>query len=53
MVNRMAAYSTNGFADIPASQTIIPGSGDVTTNYTDVSGGTNSPSRYYRIRLVP
>ncbi|HUJ10342.1 MAG TPA: pectinesterase family protein [Verrucomicrobiae bacterium] len=47
------SYSTNGFTDIPASQTIIPGSGDVTTNYTDVAGGTNSPSRYYRIRLVP
>jgi len=47
------SYSTNDFVDIPASQTIIPGSGDVTTNYTDVSGGTNSPSRYYRIRLVP
>jgi hypothetical protein len=46
-------YSTNGFADILASQTIIPGSGAVTTNYTDAFGGTNSPSRYYRIRLVP
>ena len=47
------SYSTNGFADIPASLTIIPGSGDAKTNYTDVGGLTNSPSRYYRIRLVP
>jgi PKD repeat protein len=51
--NPSGSYSTNGFADIPASQTIIPGSGDVTTNYTDIGGGTNSPARYYRIRLVP
>jgi hypothetical protein len=32
---------------------IISGSGNVTTNYTDIGGGTNNPSRYYRIRLVP
>jgi autotransporter-associated beta strand protein len=44
-------YSTN-FNDISGS-IIIPGSGDVTTNYTDIGGATNSPSRYYRIRLVP
>jgi PKD repeat protein/endonuclease/exonuclease/phosphatase family metal-dependent hydrolase len=47
------SYSTNGFADIPASQTILSGSGDSTTNYTDTGGATNAPSRYYRIRLVP
>jgi uncharacterized repeat protein (TIGR03803 family) len=27
--------------------------GDTTTNYTDVGGATNKPSRFYRIRLVP
>jgi hypothetical protein len=32
---------------------IISGSGDATTNYLDVNGATNIPSRYYRIRLVP
>jgi hypothetical protein len=32
---------------------ILPGSGDATTNYIDDGGATNSPSRYYRIRLVP
>lgn len=47
------SYSTNGFADIPASQTIVSGSGDTTTNYVDVGGATNTPSRFYRIRLVP
>ncbi len=31
----------------------ISGSGDTTTNYLDVGGATNFPSRYYRIRLVP
>jgi len=32
---------------------VVQGTGDVTTNYVDVNGGTNSPARYYRIRLVP
>jgi hypothetical protein len=32
---------------------IVPGSGDVTTNYLDVGGATNVPARFYRIRLVP
>jgi hypothetical protein len=44
-------YTTN-FTDI-SSPIIISGSGDATTNYADSSGATNSPSRYYRIRLVP
>jgi hypothetical protein len=43
-------YTTN-FSDISGS-IIIPVSGDMTTNYTDVGGATNTPSRYYRIRLV-
>jgi len=32
---------------------VIPGSGDTTASYTDVGGAANTPSRYYRIRLVP
>ena len=32
---------------------ILPGSGDVITNYLDVGGATNAPARYYRVRLVP
>ncbi|HUI08413.1 MAG TPA: hypothetical protein VL486_15540 [Verrucomicrobiae bacterium] len=45
---------TNNFADITiAPYIIIPGSGDATNNYVEVSGATNAPSRYYRIRLVP
>jgi uncharacterized repeat protein (TIGR01451 family) len=47
------SYSTNDFADILDSQTIVTGSGDTTTNYTDTGGATNTPSRYYRVRLVP
>ena len=43
---------TNNFSDISGS-IIIPVSGDTTANYTDVGGATNTPSRYYRIRLVP
>ena len=45
-------YDTNNFTDI-SSLIVISGSGDTTTNYTDVGGATNSPSRYYRVRLVP
>jgi hypothetical protein len=44
-------YSTNyGDLGLPI---IITGTGDTTTNYVDVGGATNSPSRFYRIRLVP
>jgi hypothetical protein len=44
-------YTTN-FVDISDPITVL-GSGDVTTNYTDTGGATNSPARYYRVRLVP
>jgi hypothetical protein len=47
------SYNTNGFADIAGSLTIVGGSGDTSTNYVDVGGATNAPSRYYRVRLVP
>ncbi|HXI84332.1 MAG TPA: glycosyl hydrolase family 28 protein [Verrucomicrobiae bacterium] len=46
-----AGYTAN-FNDISAP-IIIPGNGDATTNYTDSGGATNTPSRYYRVRLVP
>jgi len=46
-------YDTN-FVDITIPpHIIISGSGDVTTNYTDTGGATNSSSRFYRVRLVP
>jgi hypothetical protein len=46
-------YTAN-FLDLTISPHIIlPVSGDVMTNYIDVGGATNSPTRYYRIRLVP
>jgi PKD repeat protein len=44
-------YTTN-FTDLSGS-VVITGSGDTSTNYTDVGGATNSPSRYYRVRLAP
>jgi hypothetical protein len=43
---------TNSFADI-TGLVIIPGSGDMMTNYWDVEATTNVPARFYRIRLVP
>jgi hypothetical protein len=42
---------TNNFADV-SGPIVISGSGDTTTNYTD-GGVTNTPSRFYRVRLVP
>ena len=44
-------YSTT-FSDL-SGPIILPGNGDMTTNYLDNGGATNLPSRYYRIRLVP
>ncbi|HXI82949.1 MAG TPA: glycosyl hydrolase family 28 protein [Verrucomicrobiae bacterium] len=44
-------YGTN-FSDI-SPPIIITVGGDATTNYVDSGGATNSPARYYRIRLVP
>lgn len=45
------SYSNN-FGDLPP-QLVLPGSGDVTTNKVHSGGGTNVPSGYYRIQLVP
>jgi autotransporter-associated beta strand protein len=46
-------YSTD-YVDITTPpHIVIPGNGDVTTNYVDDGGATNVPSRFYRIRLVP
>jgi hypothetical protein len=45
------SYTSNNFADIPASQFNPGGSGIVTNTYPDVGGATNIPSRYYRIHL--
>jgi alpha-glucosidase len=43
------SYATN-FVDV-SPFVIIQGSGDTTTNYPDSGGATNSPARYYRVRL--
>jgi PKD repeat protein len=45
-------YVTTNFTDI-SGPIILGVVGDTTTNYTDAGGATNSPSRYYRIRLGP
>jgi hypothetical protein len=46
-----SSYSNN-YADL-SSQLLLPGVGQVTTNYLEVGAATNAPSRYYLIRLVP
>jgi autotransporter-associated beta strand protein len=43
------SYSTNNFAAIFAVTNMV----GATTNYLDVGGATNVPSRFYRVRLVP
>ena len=43
------SYNTNGFADI---FTVTNTTGPL-TNYLDIGAGTNVPSRFYRVRLVP
>jgi hypothetical protein len=45
------SYSNN-FVDISGPIIIAP-NGGATTNYVDVGGATNRPSRFYRVRLVP
>ena len=45
------SYTTNGFTDIfiVTNNTTV----GTVTNYLDIGTATNSPSRYYRARLVP
>ncbi len=45
-------FSTN-FVDVAGSLTVLAGSGDVVTNFTDAGAATNATARFYRIRLVP
>jgi hypothetical protein len=49
--NVNGGFSTNAFTDIFVV-TNNSTAGTV-TNYLDVGAGTNMPSRYYRVRLVP
>jgi hypothetical protein len=44
-------YSTN-FSDV-SGLIVLPGPGEMVTNYLDTGGATNVPARFYRIRLVP
>ena len=47
----VGSYSNN-FTDLSPA-IVIPGVTVSSTNYLDVGGATNSPARYYRVRLVP
>ena len=44
------SFTTN-FVDL-SLPIIVPGTGQVTTNYLEVGAATNAPARYYRVRLV-
>jgi len=46
-----ASYTTN-FTDM-GTAVAIPGTSLGTTNFLDIGGATNTPARFYRIRLVP
>jgi len=48
-----AAFDLSGSYSNVSPNIIISGSGDTTTNYLDTGGATNTPSRFYRVRLVP
>lgn len=48
-----AAPSLNGNYSNLSSDMIIPGEDDVITNYLDEGIITNTPARFYRIRLLP
>jgi hypothetical protein len=42
----------NNFTDLSAA-VAIPGTTLGSTNFLDIGGATNTPARYYRVRLVP
>ena len=43
------SYNTNNFTSIFTATNTV----GTTTNYLDVGAATNTPARYYRVRLVP
>ena len=51
-VVQAAAQLDGDFTNV-SSQLLIMGSGDTTTNYLELGAATNSPARFYRIRLAP
>jgi phospholipase C len=42
----------SSYGDV-SSNIILPGSGDLTTNFLDIGAATTNASRFYRVRLVP
>lgn len=46
-----ASNLAGSYSDV-SSNIIITGSSDTTTNYLDIGAVTNSPARFYRVRLV-
>ena len=52
VVQALTGPLTNHFSDL-SEWIILPGSTDITTNYVDQGGATNTPARLYRIRLAP
>jgi len=47
----ISANYSNSFGDI-STPIFVPGNNLFTTNYFDLGGATNAPSRFYRIRLT-
>jgi hypothetical protein len=47
------ATPTIDSAYVPLATIFVPGTGTVTTNWTDFGGATNGASRFYRIQLAP
>ena len=51
-VSGNGSYATNAFTTFTTIFTVTNTVG-TTTNFLDVGGATNTPARYYRVRLVP
>lgn len=49
----LTGSTSTGFADMPEPLMVMAGSGIVTNSCVDVGGATNTPARFYRVRLVP
>jgi hypothetical protein len=47
-----AGACSNNFTNL-GTQIVLPGFGEIPTNYPDLGAATNTPVRYYRLQLVP
>jgi len=51
--NALQVANGNGYPSVFADLFVVTNTQGIVTNYVDVGAATNSPSRFYRVRLVP